>query len=129
MILNTCIPATLYVHYRKELEQSNFYLNQRDFEGAWHHLERAHVLGQAYPLAHTKVHWLMLIFGFKTKNTKEVLGQLPRLFIGGVKSFVGIIPIGNTGGANVPPLRALPIKPELLQIFKASDVQPNNKEQ
>ena len=60
----------------------------------------------------------MLLFGFKTKNTKEIIGQIPRLLVGGVKSFVGNIPIGNTGGANVPPLQQMEIPEDLLTIIK-----------
>lgn len=84
---------------------------------AWRHLENAHVLGQSYPNEHTRVHWLMLKFGFKIKSVKEVIGQIPRLFIGGVKSFVGKIPLGNTGGSNVSALKPMNIKPELLEIL------------
>jgi hypothetical protein len=58
----------------------------------------------------------MLSFGISIKNTKEVLGQIPRLLLGGVKSFVGKIPAGNTGGANVPPLTPMEI-PADLQII------------
>jgi hypothetical protein len=35
--------------------------------------------------------------------------------VGGVKSFVGKITVGNTGGANVTPLKEMEI-PETLQI-------------
>jgi hypothetical protein len=59
----------------------------------------------------------MLLFGFKIKSRKEILGQIPRLLIGGIKSFVGKVPIGNTGGANVPPLKPLPIAKEIRAIF------------
>lgn len=62
----------------------------------------------------------MLLFGIKIKNTKEVLGQIPRLLVGGVKSFVGKVPVGNTGGANMPPLRIMPIEPELLEIINSN---------
>ena len=51
----------------------------------------------------------MLRFGIKVKNLKEVIGQIPRLLIGGIKSFVGHIPVGNTGGANVPLLKPMEI--------------------
>ena len=51
------------------------------------------------------------------KNTKEILGQIPRLLVGGVKSFVGEIPVGNTGGANVPPLKSMEIPNDLKQIL------------
>jgi uncharacterized membrane protein YeaQ/YmgE (transglycosylase-associated protein family) len=33
----------------------------------------------------------MLQFGIKIKNRKEIMGQIPRLIFGGVKSFVGKI--------------------------------------
>ena len=49
----------------------------------------------------------MLLFGFKIKDIKEIIGQIPRLVVGGVKSFVGEIPVGNTGGANVPLLKSM----------------------
>jgi Protein of unknown function (DUF3703) len=47
----------------------------------------------------------MLKFSIKIKSTKEVFGQITRLVFGSVKSFVGTVPIGNTGGANVTPLK------------------------
>ena len=80
-------------------------------------MERAHIIGQKYPYAHTLVHWKMLQFGFKIKNGKEIFGQIPRLIFGGIKSFVGKIPVGNTGGANVPPLKPFPIEKDLQDIF------------
>ena len=52
-----------------------------------------------------------------------MIGQIPRLLIGGVKSFVGKIPVGNTGGANIPPLKSLPISEELLQIFNEAGLE------
>jgi hypothetical protein len=60
----------------------------------------------------------MLEFGIKTKNTQEIIGQIPRLLVGGVKSFVGNIPLGNTGGANVPPLQPMEIPEDLLIIIQ-----------
>ena len=59
----------------------------------------------------------MLIFAFKIKNIKEIIGQLPRLFIGGIKSFIGKIPTGNTGGSNVHPLKKMPIPDDILLIM------------
>ena len=59
----------------------------------------------------------MLKFGIKIKNGKEIIGQLLRLIFGGVKSFVGKIPVGNTGGANVPPLKPMEIPEDLLAII------------
>jgi hypothetical protein len=111
------MPSALRPYYRQELSNYKDHLKGKSLQNAWRHLERAHVIGQAYPLEHTFVHWKMLQFGFRIKSTREILGQLPRLLIGGVKSFVGKIPVGNTGGSNVPPLKSLPIEEELQQIF------------
>jgi hypothetical protein len=61
----------------------------------------------------------MLLFAFRVKNTKEILGQIPRLVVGGVKSFVGEIPLGNSGGANVPPLEPMEIPSDLQEILSA----------
>ena len=60
----------------------------------------------------------MLLFGIKIKDIREILGQIPRLLVGGVKSFVGEIPVANTGGANVPPLKSLEIPEELKRIME-----------
>lgn len=100
----TKIPEGLKGYYQQELGFYQIALNNGDLLNAWKHLENAHILGQAYPKEHTKVHWLMLKFGFKIKNRKEIIGQIPRLVFGGIKSFVGKIPVGNTGGADVSAL-------------------------
>jgi len=117
MIFNTSMPTPLRPYFAAELEAYRQQHQMNNFQSAWRHLERAHVIGQAYPYAHSLVHWKMLLFGIQIKSTKEVIGQIPRLLIGGVKSFVGKIPVGNTGGSNIPPLRSLPIEPEIQDIF------------
>lgn len=117
------MPNALKPYFQHELSCYELACTKDDFSQAWVHLERAHVLGQAYPREHSAVHWKMLRFGIRIKSKKEVLGQIPRLLVGGVKSFVGVIPLGNTGGANIPPLKSLPIQPELKQIFKQAGIE------
>lgn len=116
MKFNTSMPTALKPFFQKELTEAENNFTKRRFQQSWQHLERAHILGQPYPFAHSFVHWKMLMFGIKTKNPKEIIGQIPRLLVGGVKSFVGNIPVGNTGGANVPPLQPMKI-PEDLKII------------
>lgn len=111
------MPITLKPFFQKELTDAATCFAQNKLQQSWQHLERAHILGQPYPFAHSYVHWRMLLFGIKTKNTKEIIGQIPRLLIGGIKSFVGNIPVGNTGGADVPPLQPMLIPEELKQII------------
>lgn len=122
MKFNTTIPKKLKPYYITELDNYSKEFFEGNLELAWNHLERAHILGQKYPIAHTYVHWKMLLFGLKIKNKKEILGQIPRLIFGGVKSFVGKIPTGNPGGANVPPLKPFPIEDELQEIFRIANV-------
>lgn len=120
MQFNTIMPAALKPFYHKELTEAANAFAKGHLQQSWRHLERAHILGQPYPVAHSFVHWKMLLFGFKTKNTKEIIGQIPRLLVGGIKSFVGNIPVGNTGGANVPPLQSMEIPPDLLAIINTN---------
>ena len=118
MKIHTTMSERLKPYFRKELEISlNYFLN-KDFSSSWHHLERAHILGQPYPFHHTLVHWKMLLFGFKIKDRREIIGQIPRLLVGGIKSFIGEIPVGNTGGVNVPPLKSMGIPEELNRIIE-----------
>ena len=76
MKFNTTIPHDLKSRYLKELELYRSSLQNNNLLTAWHHLERSHILGQSYPLEHTYTHWLMLKFGLRQRNTKEVLGQV-----------------------------------------------------
>ncbi len=112
------MPTALKPFFEKELQDATTAFAQNSLQQSWQHLERAHIIGQPYPYHHSLVHWKMLLFGIHTKNTKEIIGQLPRLLVGGVKSFVGKIPVGNTGGANVPPLEPMEISEELKQIIQ-----------
>lgn len=125
MRISISIPESLRSYYRAELELYKQAFSNREISKAWRHLERAHILGQAYPKQHTYVHWEMLRFGFKIKNVKEIIGQLPRLAFGGIKSFVGIVPTGNTGGANVPILKPMPIPQDLQQLLDKAQQEKN----
>jgi hypothetical protein len=124
MKLHFKIPKGLKEHFNKELQMANSTFLKGELQESWRHLERAHILGQAWPVEHTKTHWKMLQFAFRIKNSKEIFGQIPRLIIGGVKSFVGEIPVGNTGGVNVPPLKSMEIPEDLIVILN----QHKNKE-
>ncbi|HCL05433.1 MAG TPA: hypothetical protein DHW64_05480 [Chitinophagaceae bacterium] len=122
MKLYTTMPVALKPFFKQSLQDYATALRRKEMAEAWYHLEKAHVIGQRYPYHHSLVHWKMLVFGCRIKSVKEVIGQVPRLLVGGVKSFVGTIPVGNTGGANVPPLRSMPIQQEIREIFEKAGV-------
>jgi hypothetical protein len=117
MKFNTTMPQAIKLYYRQELSLAKESFYKQHYQESWRFLERAHILSQPYPNEHTAVHWEMLKFGIRLKNKKEVLGQIPRLLIGGVKSFVGKVPVGNTGGANVPALLPMEIPNDLQKII------------
>lgn len=112
------MPVPLKKYYLNELHEYHKALAQGELSYAWQHLERAHVIGQAWPKEHTYTHLLMLRFGVKIKSKQEILGQIPRLILGGVKSFVGHIPLGNTGRANVPGFKPMEIPVDILVLLK-----------
>lgn len=88
-----------------------------DLETAFRHLERAHVLGQSVTREHTRVHWLMLKLGRRMHDRREVLGQTLRIIGASTKTPFGIYPSGNTGGANVSPIKPMPISEDLQKIL------------
>ncbi|KHT56346.1 hypothetical protein RJ43_05440 [Alteromonas macleodii] len=92
---------------------------------AFAHLENAHVLGQASTRLHVKVHVQMLLWAVKQGNIGEFFGQLLRIVGAATKTIFGLVPHGNTGGANVSPFKAMPIKPNLNTIIKKARSNEN----
>lgn len=82
------------------------------------HLERAHVLGQPSTREHVRVHWHMLLWAVRHRDAHEFFGQVLRLIGAATKTFIGLVPTGNTGGANVSPVKPMPLDPELERIIE-----------
>jgi len=88
-------------------------------QAAFQHLERAHMLGQASTVQHVRVHVHMLVWAARHRQPRELLGQLLRI-VGAATKTAFWIPVGNTGGANVSPIRPMPIPPDLARIIAAA---------
>ena len=84
-----------------------------DLAEAFRRLERAHILGQPWAGAHSWTHWMMLRIGWRRRDWREIRGQALRLSAGGLLSMLGWLPVGNTGGANVPAEKPMPLPPDL----------------
>jgi Protein of unknown function (DUF3703) len=84
------------------------------------HLERAHVLGQASTVHHVRVHWRMLCWGLRHRQAGEVAGQLLRLVGAITKTAIGLLPEGNTGGANVSAVKPMPVPGDLAEILRSA---------
>jgi len=98
----------------------------RDPQNEFTHLERAHVLGQASTREHVRVHWRMLRWAWRHRDAREFAGQLLRIVGAATKTFIGLVPAGNTGGANVSAVRSMPLDPELAGIIaRARDEAAN----
>jgi hypothetical protein len=101
-----------------ELDAAEHAIAVRELGLAFGHLERAHVLGQAFVVPHVKSHLGMLRVGWLRRDPKEVFGQLLRVPGAALGSLLGHVPLGNTGGANVPPFRSMPIAEDLAEILR-----------
>lgn len=84
---------------------------------AFRHLERAHILGQYSTRDHVRVHAAMLRWGIAQRDPREVMGQVLRVIAAATKTAIGLIPVGNTGGANVSPIKPMPLPDDLAEII------------
>lgn len=99
--------------FAHEMTTARMAFARRDFPLAFHHLERAHILGQRSFSRHWISHWWMLKVGLRTRDGREIAGQILRL-LAVVPGFVlGWIPLGNTGGANVSAVRPMALPDDL----------------
>lgn len=108
----------LKAEFRKEMSLARGLYRAREFQKAFAHLERAHVLGQRNAWPHTVNHWWMLKVGFRLRDSREIFGQIVRISVAGIGSLIGRAPVGNTGGANVGILTPMAIPSDLAEIFR-----------
>lgn len=88
-----------------------------EFEQGFAHLERAHVIGQAFVVPHVRSHWLMLEVEIRRKRPVAAVGQFVRIVLGALGSAVGTVPVGNTGGSDISMFKRMPIAPELQDLI------------
>ena len=103
--------------YDGEMTAATERYNANNLDKAYYHLERAHILGQSFTLAHAKAHWWMLRVGWKRRDPTEIRGQVARIIAALIFSRIWV-PLGNTGGANVHPLKPMPIPEEFQALLK-----------
>lgn len=98
-----------YAAYRRMLASG-------DIAGAWHHLERFHILAQPLLVEHLRSHWLMLRLAIRERNLAESVGQVLRLLLAVPGNVTGRLPAGNSGRADVSTFRSMP-ETDDLQCF------------
>ncbi|EKJ88256.1 uncharacterized protein DUF3703 [Leptospira meyeri] len=122
MTINLKMPNDFKVAYKIELQKYKDSLAQNNDSLAWHHLERAHIIGQYHPMSHTGVHFRMFVFGIRKFDLNEILGQFVRMSFGWIGSMFNRIPVGNTGSASVPIFAPMPIPDDLKPLLWNADV-------
>jgi hypothetical protein len=101
--------------YELEVEQADQALQRGDFDTAFNHLERAHVLAQRMTGRHTFIHWRMLVAGLRHSDLREVVGQVPRIVASVLFSRLWV-PRGNSGRARVSAFTPMPVPVDLRHL-------------
>ena len=91
-------------------------LTNKDFDIAFEHFERAHILSQNDTLLHTSTHWWMCKTALKKKDVVEVFAQSFRI-VGALLMSKIWVPKGNTGRGNVSAFKEMPIPDDLNKIL------------
>lgn len=107
-------------HVDAELAAAAAAETRGEFYTAFVKLERAHVLGQVSTREHLRVHWHMLRFALRNQMTAEAFGQAWRLATAAVFTAFGLVPAGNTGGADVNAFKRMRIAPDLQVTINAA---------
>ena len=108
---------TLHRAIEVEIASASQATGRGDYDNAFRHLERAHILSQRSTGRHVRVHWLMLKHGIAVRSPKEVAGQLVRIVAAALFSRIWV-PAGNTGGANVNAMRPMQIPDDLRHLLE-----------
>jgi hypothetical protein len=103
--------------YDREMTVGIEHYYGNNLDKAFFHLEQAHILGQSFTFSHARAHWWMLKIGWKRRNSTEIRGQVVRIIAAFIFSRVWV-PLGNTGGANVHPLKPMPIPEQFQALLK-----------
>ncbi|ROT94017.1 DUF3703 domain-containing protein [Altererythrobacter sp. FM1] len=108
--------AFLAEEYRRAAKASD----EQNFDGAWHHLERAHVVAQDRLGPHCASHLRMLKLAWRTRDWRELPGQIFRLSLAPIGNITGRLPTGNSGRSNVSAFARMEIEPEIRRVLGQS---------
>ena len=117
-LFTSTFSAKIARHVEHELSAAHSAAKAGNSQLQFAHLERAHVIGQESTCWHVKVHLLMLLWAIRQRSVKEALGQVLRIVGAATKTAFGLVPQGNTGGANVSPFKKMPITPEIANMIQ-----------
>lgn len=111
------IPDPLAQRLAQDLATARRHVRSGDPALAWPLLEQAHILSQPWARPHVRVHLAMFSVAWRTRDRREMTGQLLRTFVAGPGSLTGRYPPGNTGRADVAATRPMPIPDDLQALL------------
>lgn len=88
-------------------------------DAAWANLEAAHVLGQRSTQLQLGSHLAMLRLAWRTRDAREIHGQLLRLVAACLITWAWI-PVGNSGRSHVSVLTSEPIPRDIMEKVRGS---------
>ena len=88
----------------------------------WRAAERAHILSQPWPSAHTGTHAVMLRLALRDRDVREILGQLVRLAVTAPGSATGKYPDGNTGRTRAGLTTPMPVPDDLAALLSGAGI-------
>lgn len=106
----------LKTEFYNQLKLGRITLGNNNFKSSIYHFENAHILGQKHIIRHMMSHYWMFFLGVKSKNSKEVVGQFARIIAALLFTLIWV-PIVNTGGSNISPIKSIPIRKEMQKYF------------
>ena len=109
--------AALLPFVEAELAEAERLERAGEREPAFARLERAHILSQYSTAQHVAVHWAMLKWAWPVRDWREIRGQVLRLIGAATKTAIGWVPTGNTGGADVSPIKPMPVPEDLAALI------------
>lgn len=107
--------------FHAEIKQAMTARRRQQWQEAWFHLERAHILGQQDFILHMHTHWQMLKLAADQINWLEVRGQLLRLILTPVGHLTGRLPLGNPGSSRYSVLESVPVPDDLQALLEKSE--------
>lgn len=102
--------------FEVEMARARLAFDHGEWDACFRTLERAHILGQRSTRRHVAVHYWMLKVGRKRADRREIAGQIRRIVAAALFSRIWV-PVGNTGGADVPAMKPMPIPDDLRRIL------------
>lgn len=111
---------TLLEAYAREVAAYRISAQSKNEEASREHLSRAHILSQRSVALHLKTHFLMLGFGARKFDLKEVLGQVIRITVTVPGHLFGKVPVGNIGWSSVGLTQEMSVPPDIAKILETN---------